>query len=144
MRELDEECFEAPFRFSRSAMRAFAEAPGAVALLAETAGDGTEGDGAAARLVGFCVVQVEEQTGYVVTLDVAASWRRRGVARLMMEEIEARVSALSGRGMELHTFIGNDEAIRFYERMGYGRVGTVPGFYGRGVDALLYRKLFEP
>jgi len=37
-------------------------------------------------------------------------------------------------------FPGNTGAMRFYEGMGYGRVGRVEGFYGRDLDALVYAK----
>jgi ribosomal-protein-alanine N-acetyltransferase len=130
MHALDVVCFEPAFQFSRRVMRGFAEAKGAMTLLAE-AGD---------ELVGFCVVQMEEQLGYVVTLDVAAVWRRQGLARRLMEEMETRVRAVSGVGMVLHVYKGNVGAMRFYESIGYGRVGMVEGFYGRGLDALVYRK----
>jgi ribosomal-protein-alanine N-acetyltransferase len=127
---LDVECFERVFRFSRGVMRGFAETAGAITVLAESAGE----------LVGFCVVQIEGQVGYVVTLDVAGPWRRRGLARRMMEQVEARVRAAGGTGMALHVFTGNAGAMSFYESMGYDRVGRAEGFYGRGLDALVYRK----
>jgi ribosomal-protein-alanine N-acetyltransferase len=59
-----------------------------------------------------------------------------------MEEVEARVRTAGALGMELHVFTGNAGAIRFYEGMGYGRVGMGERFYGRGMDALVYRKRF--
>jgi ribosomal-protein-alanine N-acetyltransferase len=130
MHTLDVLCFEPAFQFSRRVMRAFAEASGAITVLAEAGGE----------LVGFCVVQMEEQLGYVVTLDVAASWRRQGLARRLMEEVESRVRAGGGLGMVLHVYKGNLGAMRFYESMEYGRVGMAQGFYGRGLDALVYRK----
>jgi ribosomal-protein-alanine N-acetyltransferase len=86
---------------------------------------------------------MEGQVGYVVTLDVAAAWRRRGLARRMMEEVEAKARAAGGAGMALHVFAGNAGAMRFYEGIGYGRAGRVEGFYGRGLDALVYRRRFE-
>jgi ribosomal-protein-alanine N-acetyltransferase len=133
MYALDLACFEPAFRFSRGVMRGFAEAPGAIAVLAEAEG----------ALFGFCVVQMEGHVGYVVTLDVASAWRRQGLARRMMEDVEAKVRAASGVGMALHVFTGNAGAMRFYESMGYGRAGRAEGFYGRGLDALVYRKRFE-
>jgi len=93
-------------------------------------------------LVGFCVAELQDQTGYVVTLDVAPAWRRRGLARRLMAEVEARVRAAGGLSMNLHVFTGNAGAMQFYEGMGYGRVGMAEGFYGRGIDALVYRKKF--
>ena len=133
MYALDLVCFEPVFQFSRRAMRSFAEETGAVTLLAEADGE----------LAGFCIAHLEEKTGYVVTLDVAPAWRRRGIARLLMEEVEARVRAEGGIGMALHVYTGNVGAMQFYEGLGYGRVSIDKGFYGRGMDALVYRKKLQ-
>jgi len=133
MYALDVECFEPAFRFSHRAMRGFAEAQGAMSVLAVSEGN----------LVGFCVAQMEDQVGYVVTLDVAAPWRRKGVARSLMAALEEKVSVAGGRAMALHVFTGNQAAIRLYEGIGYGRVGTTEGFYGPGRDALVYGKRLE-
>jgi ribosomal-protein-alanine N-acetyltransferase len=133
MYALDVECFEPAFRFSRSAMRGFAEGRGAISVLALSAGE----------LVGFCVAQMEDQVGYVVTLDVAAPWRRKGLARTLMSALEEKVSAAGGRAMALHVSTGNQAAIRLYEGIGYGRVGTAEGFYSPGRDALVYGKRLE-
>jgi ribosomal-protein-alanine N-acetyltransferase len=130
MHALDLVCFEPVFQFSRGAMRAFAEAPAAVTVLAEAQGE----------LAGFCLAQLDERTGYVVTLDVAPAWRRRGLARQLMAEVESRLQSAGAVEMELHVFTGNAEAIRFYESIGYARVGVVQNFYAQGLHALLYRK----
>ena len=138
---LDVACFAEPFRFSRRALRGFAEERGAAAVVAEVgAGEGPDAD---AELVGFCVAQREGDMGYVVTLDVAEGWRRRGLARRLMEEVEARMRAAGAAGMELHVSVENAGAIGFYEGMGYGRVGRVKEFYGRGGDAWVYGKKLE-
>ncbi len=133
MYALDLECFAPPFRFSRRAMREFAEAPGALRVVAEADG----------RLAGFCIIHVEQSVGYLVTLDVAAAWRRQGLARTLLNEVESRVRLGGGAGMALHVFSGNVGAIRFYEAAGYMREGEAKGFYGRGLDALIYGKCFE-
>jgi [ribosomal protein S18]-alanine N-acetyltransferase len=129
MYALDVQCFEPLFQFSRRAMRYFAEARRAVTVLAEANGE----------LVGFCIVEVDEEA-YVVTLDVAPAWRRHGLARRLMAEVEAKARAVGAQSIALHVFTGNSGAIRFYEEIGYGRVGMVEAFYGRGLDALVYRK----
>jgi [ribosomal protein S18]-alanine N-acetyltransferase len=130
MHALDLVCFEPVFRFSRGAMRAFAEAPGAVTMLAEAQG----------KLAGFCIAQLEDRTGYVVTLDVAPEWRRRGLARRLMADIESRLHAAGAEEMHLHVFSGNTAAIRFYEAIGYAQSGVVENFYAQNLHALLYRK----
>lgn len=132
MYALDLECFEPAFRFSRRAMRGFAEAPGAITVLAET--DDV--------LAGFCVAQIQGQVAYVVTLDVATAWRRQGLARRLMAEIEMRVRTAGALTMALHVYNRNTAAVRFYEWIGYTRNGIAERFYGRGLDALLYSKKF--
>jgi len=134
---LDLVCFAEPFRFSRRAMRGFAEAKGAAVVVAEV------GAGAGLGLVGFAVAQREGEIGYVVTLDVAPQWRRRGLARRLMAEVEAKMRAAGARKMELHVSVENEGAVRFYEGLGYERAGRAKGFYGRGMDGLVYRKVLE-
>lgn len=135
MFRLDEVCFETPFRFSRAAMRRFAEARRARVVIAELGGE----------LVGFCIVHVEtverEKIGYVVTLDVALAWRRQGLAGMLMERCEAAAREAGCVSMALHVFPGNEAAIRFYEGMGYAFWARDKDFYGVGVDALVYRKV---
>ncbi len=133
MYALDVVCFEPVFQFSRRAMRHFAEASWAVTSLAETEGE----------LVGFCIAEIDDRSGYVVTLDVALAWRRKGLAQRLMADVEAKAQAAGAKAMALHVFAGNTGAMQFYERIGYGRVGTAEGFYGRGLDALVYRKRLE-
>ena len=137
---LDEVCFEREFRFDRESMRIFAEARGAISLIAESS---------SGEITGFVIVHVERgvarRRGYVVTLDVAPEFRRRGVARRLMGAAEERAAAAGAERMELHVFSGNEGATRFYEWLGYGRVRVVRGFYsgnrGTGLlDAFLYRR----
>jgi ribosomal-protein-alanine N-acetyltransferase len=83
--------------------------------------------------------------GYVVTLDVAEEWRRRGLAGRLMEEVEQRAWAKGAVWMGLHVFVENGGAMAFYERAGYMRGERVVGFYagsqaGERMDAWVYRK----
>jgi ribosomal-protein-alanine N-acetyltransferase len=133
---LDEDCFAAAFRFGRKSMQEFAEARNAICLIAERGGGG---------ITGFVIVHLDFGTtglqGYVVTLDVAETYRREGVASRLMLEAESRVGAMGVQQMALHVFTGNEGAIRFYERLGYSRHGVRRRFYRvAGLDAFLYRK----
>jgi ribosomal-protein-alanine N-acetyltransferase len=132
---LDEICFEPAFRFSLGLMRRFAEARNALTIIAERG----------AGIAGFCIAHVErsrdgERVGYIVTLDVAPEQRRRGLAGLIMREIETQAHDAGCVVMALHVAVANDSAIRFYERSGYVPSHVVRGFYGPGLDALVYRK----
>lgn len=133
---LDEACFAEGFRFDNRSMRSFAEATNAITVIAESSDGG---------IAGFVIVHVERVVGrvmgYVVTLDVAQESRRRGVALRMIREVEKRTRMAGATWMELDVFTANEEAIHFYERVGYQIVGMWPGFYAApGQDALVYRK----
>jgi len=130
MFRLDEVCFEEPFRFTRSAMQRFAESSKARAVIAESD----------AALAGFAILHVEGSVGYIVTLDVAEDFRRQGLAQRLMQAMEWQAVEAGCAVVGLHVFVGNEAAIRFYERVGYERTGDVPGFYGEGLDAWAYRK----
>ena len=119
-------------------MREFVEEPGAITLIAEDAAN---------ELVGFVITHVEEtakgRPAYVVTLDVAFESRRSGIAGKLMQETERRATLAGAARVELHVSVENEGAIRFYEGRGYRRLGMKAGFYGRGLDAWVYRKELE-
>jgi ribosomal-protein-alanine N-acetyltransferase len=136
MFRLDEACFAEEFRFDRESMREFAEERNAIVRIAEEV---------SGELAGFIIVHVERVAtgwrGYVVTLDVAAEWRQKGLGRRLMREAEWCAVAVGVGWMQLHVFTGNAGAIRFYERLGYERIRERRGFYGApGLDAFVYGK----
>ena len=133
---LDVMCFAEAFRFDRAAMRRFAQRKRAIALIAE----GQDGE-----IRGFVIIHLEwdgnDRLGYVITLDIAPAFRREGLAARLMLEAEHRAKEQGARRMSLHVYAENEGAMRFYERMGYERVGEELGFYGKaGLNALVYSK----
>lgn len=135
---LDEVCFEPPFRFSARAMRHFAEARNALTVVAEAE---------TGEVAGFCIAHVERARAglkaYVVTLDVAPHFRRRGLARQMLRNIERQGAEAGCATAELHVSVENDGAIAFYGSEGYERSHMVKNFYGLRRHAYVYRKPLE-
>lgn len=141
MYALDVLCFAEPFRFSRSAMRRFALAPGALVRLAFADAD----EGAQAQepsLLGFSIVHLQRSrggvTGYVTTLDVHPAARGKGIARVLMEDLQVAAKGSGAATMSLHVYAENPAAIRLYQRLGYGCLGRIPDFYSPGLDALYF------
>jgi RimJ/RimL family protein N-acetyltransferase len=73
-------------------------------------------------------------------LMVAASHRRRGVGRALLERAVSWAGAARVRKLELHVFPHNAPAIALYESFGFEREGYRRDHYRRGsgfVDAIL-------
>ena len=82
-------------------------------------------------------------------LIVAASHRRRGIGKLLLDTAVAWARGAGVRKLELHVFPWNEPAIRLYETFGFLREGLRRGHYrrdGADVDALLmaYHLTSEP
>lgn len=78
----------------------------------------------------------------VLSLAVAAAWRRRGVGRrLLAHALRAEPAA---RVAHLEVRSDDTGARAFYEEMGFRAIGRRPRFYAGGVDALTMQRALEP
>jgi GNAT superfamily N-acetyltransferase len=100
------------------------------------------------RLVGTVQVILalppnQPHRGEIAKLLVHRSARRRGVAQLLMEQAEAAARAEGKTLLVLDTVTG-DPAERLYERLGWSRVGVIPGYAlypdGRPCDTTVFWK----
>lgn len=79
-----------------------------------------EADGEA---IAFAQLRREEQAVEIVRFYVRAAWHGRGVARALMDAVEAAAAALGARRMWLGVWEHNVRAIRFYEKCGFRLTG---------------------
>jgi GNAT superfamily N-acetyltransferase len=83
----------------------------------------------------------------ITKLLVHRSARRRGVARMLMERAEEEARAEGKTLLVLDTVTG-DDAERLYERLGWNRVGVIPGYAlypdGRPCDTTIFWKSVYP
>ena len=80
-------------------------------------------------------------------LMVAASHRRQGVGRLLLEQAVAWARHADVGKLELHVFPWNEPAIRLYETFGFEREGLRRDHYrrdGEYVDAILMAYRLSP
>lgn len=79
----------------------------------------------------------------IAKLLVHRAARRHGIARRLMEAAEAAARA-AGRTLLVLDTVTGDDAERLYERLGFTRVGVVPGFAlypdGRPCDTTFFYK----
>ena len=124
----------------RRYLRAVRRHPDAAVYLAE------DGDAVVGRL--SLARDVHPASAHVADLGlmVAASHRRRGVGRGLLDQAVVWAKSAGVRKLELHVFPWNEPAILLYERFGFEREGFRKDHYRRGgeyVDAILMA-LFLP
>jgi ribosomal protein S18 acetylase RimI-like enzyme len=130
-----------PHEQARAAFAGFADeaAQGRRLLLAAFDGE---------RLVGTVQVVLalppnQPHRGEIAKLLVHRAARRRGVAQLLMERAEVEARAEGKTLLVLDTVTG-DPAERLYERLGWTRVGVIPGYAlypdGRPCDTTVFWK----
>ncbi len=136
--QLDQSCFEEGISYTRGQIRDFLTREGAIALVVDDADD-------AERLAAFAIGHVAGRRGHVVTIDIAAGARRRGLGRIVLEELLARMARAGARDVRLEVDTRNTNAIRFYESMGFKTTRTLPDYYGADLDGLrMTRRIGAP
>ena len=95
-------------------------------------------------IVGFGVAELEHQegrlVGHVWTLEVLEPYRRRGIGRRLLSELEEALRARGATECYLEVRVDNTPALALYEKMGYRRAGLLQDYYGPGEHGFLMRK----
>lgn len=97
-------------------------------------------DGARGAVAGLVVVQDGVLLGgFVALIAVKASEAGRGIGRALMAHVQQRVFA-ERRWLYVSADSGNRDALRFYRKLGFSRVGRLPELIGPGRVEVLLRK----
>ena len=103
-----------------------------VSLVASEDVDGAE------RVIGFIVFWLVHDEVHVLNIAIALEARRRGIARVLMDEAAARGRARQARVCTLEVRRSNVPAITLYRSLGYRQVGIRPNYYvDEGEDAIV-------
>ena len=90
------------------------------------------------EVVGYVGSQTVLQEADMMNIAVADSHRRRGIARMLVEELIRQLDAYQ---LTLEVRASNAPAIALYEKMGFGQVGLRKNYYRKPKeDALILRK----
>jgi len=91
-------------------------------------------------LRGFAIVRLAADEAEILTIAVAAWWRKRGVGRAILLDATRRAAAAGARAMFLEVDEANAAALALYRRLGFVQVGERPG-YSRRKDGSRARAL---
>ena len=94
---------------------------------------------------GYALLSVVLDEAHVLNLCVAPAWRRRGIARLLLDCMLAEAAAAQARNMLLEVRPSNRGARKLYAAYGFTRIGMRPRYYpaagGREDAHLLSRRI---
>jgi len=126
--EIDARCFTDGLHYPRREMRAFLRV--GTAVVAE-------------NRLGRVVAFLAAAKNRVVTVDVLPEYRRRGIARALMDAAEARMRAAGAPQVLLEVGVRNRAAQALYRSLGYTRVKRLTNYYPNGSDAWLMEKRLD-
>ena|SRR6266850_798432 len=134
LHRLDQSCFPPEISYSKTTLRYFLTIPSADCVVA------LEGN----HIVGFILSEENPPLAHIITLDVAAKERRRGVGAALLEKLESNLSARGVRSILLETATDNEAAVAFWQRHGYRSEAVLKRYYLGRIDAYEMRKILPP
>ena len=129
--KLDQACFVPGISYSKWTLQHFLDLDSADCLIAE---EGKE-------LAGFILAESHPPLAHIITLDIAATHRRKGVGSALLREIEEHFAYQGVQSVLLETAVDNESAVAFWQRHGYRIEATMKQYYLRRIDAHEMRKI---
>lgn len=117
-------CFDDPW--SEKSIAEVLASPGVFALLAVTPDH--EGGG---MPCGFAIARVSGDEAELLSIGVGQDWRRRGIARRLIDAVLAAIEMRRVRRLYLEVAEDNEGARRLYGRYDFVQVGRRDGYYRR-------------
>lgn len=127
--EVERECFEPGSRYPRYVFEYLARS-GAIFKVA------TRGN----LVVGYAIASLEGDLCHVISIGVRRNYRRKGIGLRLMCEILLECTRHSASIVYLEVDVGNEPAIKLYEKLGFCILRTLKDYYGPGKDAYLMWK----
>jgi ribosomal-protein-alanine N-acetyltransferase len=96
------------------------------------------------RIIGYCGVFLPAPgvEADILTVAVTPQFRRQGIAREFMRQIEQWSQDRGASAMMLEVAHSNESAIELYRVLGYMKISVRMDYYGPGQDAFVMRKDF--
>jgi len=122
-------------RWDESAVERLLSNPGSIALLASLS--------APAVIGGFVLAQVAADEAEILSIAVTPEWRRKGVARRLVDAVKRGATRGGARALFLEVAASNANAIGLYARAGFAGSGRRRDYYtrkdGTREDAIVMR-----
>jgi ribosomal-protein-alanine acetyltransferase len=97
------------------------------------------------ELAGFIIGQIEiEQNmpaGHIITLDIAPTYHRKGVAQKLLQEIETLFKEKGSKECRLEVREDNTAALNLYQKAGYQKAAKLENYYPNAHGLYLRKNL---
>lgn len=94
-------------------------------------------------IAGYTITCILPRKGDIVSIAVDPLYRSIGIGKALMNFTIDQLRANGIEVVELEVRPTNSGGIRFWESLGFFTIGTIPGFYRDGMEALHMRKLVQ-
>ena len=105
-------------------------------------------NGSGGELLAYCVAMRGASEMHLLNITVAASARRQGHARRLLDALVDECRDVQAERLWLEVRLANVEAQRTYLRLGFTKVGVRKGYYpapgGTREDAVVMSKIVQP
>lgn len=130
--QLDLRCFVDGEAYERETFRYLLSSPNTIARQIRSEHD---------EMTAFIVAVIEmDGVGHITTIGVAPEFQRRGLARILMRDMERTLQNRGITTVRLEVRVQNTAAIRLYEQLGYVVVQRMGRYYSSGADGYMMVK----
>ncbi|MGD0406159.1 MAG: ribosomal protein S18-alanine N-acetyltransferase [Candidatus Bathyarchaeia archaeon] len=122
--EIEEQCFDQE-AFTKRQIAYLLTDYNTIALVAKADSD----------IAGFVIAQEEIENnilyGHIITINVASTYRRKGIATKLLKEIEDIFKQKGITECHLEVREDNKAALKLYQNSGYQKIGRLEKYYGK-------------
>jgi len=97
------------------------------------------------EIAGFVIGRIDivrnTPFGHILTVDIASSYRRKGIAQKLLREIEAVFKERGIKECRLEVREDNVAASNLYQKLGYEKAGKLEKYYGEAHGLYLRKTL---
>jgi ribosomal-protein-alanine N-acetyltransferase len=97
------------------------------------------------EVVGFVISQIEVEEdsvfGHIVTVNVATSFRRKGIATKLLNGTQTILKTRGIKQIRLEVRHNNSAAIKLYQHLGFKEIAKLEGYYGKEHGLYLQKNL---
>jgi len=93
-------------------------------------------------IAGYILILIRRKKAKLYSIGVSPLFRRRGIAQMLLEEMDKRLVEKGFESIALEVRSDNKDAITLYENKGFKVLKTLQSFYRDGCNAYLMEKAY--